>query len=539
MAVRTIGGRSRGLLGALAAAAVLLAGCAPMGPTTGTEFGERSVDARTPGRGGSAQVALASEPDLLDPTQSSTLVARQVFASMCEKLYDYDESMTIVPQLATELPQTSPDGRQLTVSVRRDARFADGTPLDAAAVKKSLDRHLQLESSSRTAELASVEEVTVRDPGTVVLSLSQPDASLPSVLADRAGMIMSPQALDRLGEDFGTEPVCVGPFAFVSRAIGDRIVLRRDPNYYAADEIALDEVIYRVMTDSSVRLANLRSRDVVVGDQMAPVDVLSTSGDGELQLFRSPSFGYYGLTVNTRTSGGPAPGAVVDTPLATRPELRTAFALSLDRALINKIAFQDMYAPACGPVPPASAYADPDLVCPGRDLERARRLVAESGLPTPVPVELSIPNTANDLRTGQIIQAMANEAGFDVRLRAMEFTSLLEAGKNGDFEMLLSGWSGRVDPNGNMASFLRSGAPNNYGGYANDEVDAQLAEALTISDVGKRRAAYRALQEKLAEDLPIIYLFRPSSLVLASNRLAGLRVYADGLIRLRDAGYAT
>src|SRR5262249_11654032 len=152
--------------------------------------------------------------DKLDPTLARTLVGRNVFASLCEKLYDINEKLELVPQLAAALPEVSPDGKTVTIKIRTGLKFADGTVMDAAAVKTSLHRDRTLQGSARKSELGPLTDVTVVDPATVALHLSAPFSPLTAVLADRAGMIMSPQQLAAKGADFGTAPVCIGAFKF-------------------------------------------------------------------------------------------------------------------------------------------------------------------------------------------------------------------------------------------------------------------------------------------------------------------------------------
>lgn len=528
---------------ALAAAltGVLASGCAPLGPTGVKLTGDRVADERPVRRGGTLQVALASDPDRLDPTKSSTLVARQVFASMCEKLFDLDADLAIVPQLAAAPAVTSPDGKTVTIAVRQGLKFADGTALDAAAVRTSLDRHINSKGSARRSELANVASIETPDDHTVVLRLKQPDASLLSVLADRAGMIMSPKAIAELGEDLAQRPVCVGAFRFAERVPGDRIVLEKDPQYYAADRVGLDRVVYRIITDGSVRLSNLRSRDVQVGDQMDPVTVGTTAGDSALQLFSSGSLGYQGMYFNIANANGVGkPPGPVDSPLAKDKRLRQALSLSIDRQVLNTIVFQGLHKPACTPIAPGTPLADPaQATCPPRDLERARRLVAEAGVPTPVRVELTIPNTPESSRIGQVLQAMAAEAGFDIRLRPMEFASSLSTSQDGKFQALLAGWSGRVDPDGNITRFVKTNAPNNYSGYSDPEVDDLIKRAVATNDPARRREIYSLVNDKIADDAPAIYLYRQSNLVMASTGVSGIRVYRDGLIRITEAGYTS
>src|SRR5213076_176893 len=143
-------------------------------------------------------VGLAEEPDALDPTLARTFVGRMVFLSMCEKLYDVNKNLQIVPQLAARMPKVSGDGKTMTIRLRAGIKFNDGTPLNAQAVKISLDRHRTLARSARASELTPVSSVTTSGSRTVVLHLSAPFAPLTSLLADRAGMVMSPTQLSKL-----------------------------------------------------------------------------------------------------------------------------------------------------------------------------------------------------------------------------------------------------------------------------------------------------------------------------------------------------
>ena len=170
------------------------------------------------------RVGLAEDPDLLDPTLARSFVGRVVFASLCDKLFDVDEKLAIVPQLATSY-QWSADHKVLTLKLRSGVTFHDGQKFDAAAVKFNLERHKNLAGSNRRGELLPVSSVDVVDPLTVKLNLAAPFAPLLTVLADRAGMMVSPKAAQENPTFFGAKPVCSGPFEFVERVAQDRIVL--------------------------------------------------------------------------------------------------------------------------------------------------------------------------------------------------------------------------------------------------------------------------------------------------------------------------
>ena len=156
-------------------------------------------------------VALNQDPDLLDPTLARTYVGRIIFSQMCEKLYEIDESLNIFPQLAAALPAITDGGKTVTIKLRPNVKFNDGTPMNAEAVRFSLDRHQNLKGSNRRSELDHVTAIEVVDPLTVRLRLKAPLSPLTAILTDRAGMPVSPAAVQKLGDKFGTAPVCVGP----------------------------------------------------------------------------------------------------------------------------------------------------------------------------------------------------------------------------------------------------------------------------------------------------------------------------------------
>src|SRR5437879_6644726 len=137
------------------------------------------------------RIGLAEDPDILDPTLARSYVGRIVFASLCDKLFDIDSKLNIVPQLALS-HETSADGKEVTIKLRPGVKFHDGEPFDAEAAKFSLERHLTLPTSFRKPELAAVDHVDVVDPLTIKLVLKTPFSPLTAQLTDRAGMMISP-----------------------------------------------------------------------------------------------------------------------------------------------------------------------------------------------------------------------------------------------------------------------------------------------------------------------------------------------------------
>src|SRR6266480_3034980 len=249
------------------------------------------------------RIGLAEDPDVLDPTMARTFVGRIVFSALCDKLFDLDEKLNVVPQLATAY-EWSGENRTLTLKLRPGVTFHDGEKLDAAAVKFSLERHKNMPGSNRRGDLAPVASVDVVDAHTVRLNLSAPFAPLLAVLTDRAGMIVSPKAAQAAGDRFGARPVCAGPFRFVERVAQDRIVLERFPEYWNRGAIHFDRIVYLPIVDSTVRLANLRSGQLDFIERLAGSDVAGLKGDSRFKIDRIVEIGYQGITINIGNGAG-------------------------------------------------------------------------------------------------------------------------------------------------------------------------------------------------------------------------------------------
>ena len=203
------------------------------------------------------RIGLREDPDILDPTLARTFVGRIVFAALCDKLFDINEKLEIVPQLATGYAWEDP--KTLRIMLREGVRFHDGEAMDAEAVRYSLNRHLTMQGSFRRGEIGVMEGVEVVDPKTVRIRLREASSPFLSQLTDRAGMIVSPKAAEAAGRNFGNAPVCAGPYRFVERVAQDRIVVERFPGYWDAARVQIPRITYLPIPDSTVRLANLQS----------------------------------------------------------------------------------------------------------------------------------------------------------------------------------------------------------------------------------------------------------------------------------------
>lgn len=534
-----MGVRVKKRITAVLASLVLLAGCIPVQP-----LGEpperpdvKSVDADDGAfrEGGNLVMALSSEPDRLDPTTSSSLYTRYVMQTMCQKLYDIDAEGEITPMLATALPKISKDGKTVRIPVKDGVKFADGTDFDAEAVKTTIERGLNLEESSRSAELGPINKVTALDDHTLEVTFDEPFAPFTAALADRAGMIMSPKALDEAGEDFGDNPVCVGPFKFEERIAQTSITVVKDPNYYDADKVHLDSITYQIMSDANIRAANIRSGDVQVADTISPQDVDALDKEDGIGLLQSNSLGYQGLTVNMGFGDNPEN---FETPLGQDPKVRKALSMAIDRkALVNTV-FNGWFSPACSGIAPDSPYAtDASNECVDYDPEGAKQILKDAGVELPLKVNMKVANTQDALRFTQAVQAASKKAGFDIKVAPMEYTALLDAQDRGDYELLQLGWSGRVDPHGNLYTFHYPEAANNVTGEDDPELNDLLTRASQVTDAEERSTLYGQASQRIGEINSIIYLYRQKNLTAYTDEVAGIDVFSDGVVHLSEAGF--
>src|ERR1700680_2474383 len=243
------------------------------------------------------RIGLAEDADVLDPTLARTYVGRIVFAAVCDKLFDIDEKLNIVPQLALS-HETSADGKEVTIKLRPNVKFQDGEPFDAEAAKFSLDRHLTMQGSFRKPELATLDHVDVVDPLTIKLVLKTPYSPLIAQLTDRAGMMVSPKAAKEAGDKFGLHPVCAGPYKFVERVQQDRMVLEKFADYWNKDNVFIDRVVFLPIVDATVRLANLKSGGLDLIERLLATDIKDVRADKNLQLATALELGYQGLDIN-------------------------------------------------------------------------------------------------------------------------------------------------------------------------------------------------------------------------------------------------
>ena len=471
------------------------------------------------------RIGLAEDPDVLDPTLARTYVGRIVFASICDKLFDIDEKLNIVPQLALS-HEVSADGKTVTIKLRPGVKFHDGEPLDAAAAKFSLERHLTMTGSFRKPDIAAIDRVEVVDPLTVRLVLKNPYSPLIAQLTDRAGMMVSPKAATEAGDRFGLKPVCAGPYKFVERVQQDRIVVEKFKDYWNKDNIHFDRITYLPIVDSTVRLANLKSGGLDLIERVLATDIADVRADKKLKLTAVVGLAYVGITLNI------ANGDAANGPLGKDKRVRQAFELAIDRDAINQVAFNGEFVPGNQWVSPENPFYQKSLPVPKRDVAKAKALLKATGVTLPITIDYMVPKGPETQQVAEIVQAMTGEAGFAVKLRVTEFATSLNEAEAGRFQAFQIGWSGRPDPDGNSYIFHKCKAPQNVGNFCDKDVDTWLDEARLTNKTEERKAIYERVAKKVLDEESIVYLYHQRYLIAHAARLTGFKPMPDGIMRV-------
>jgi peptide/nickel transport system substrate-binding protein len=300
-------------------------------------------------------------------------------------------------------------------------------------------------------------------------------------------------------------------------------VVEKFADYWNKDQVFIDKITYLPIVDGTVRLANLRSGGLDLIERVLATDIKTVRDDKKLKLSKAVSLGYLGLTINL--SQRPE-GQTRRSP--RMPRVRRAFELALDREAINQVVFNGEFVPGNQWVSPQNPYYQEKFPIPKRDVAKAKALLKEAGVTGPIQLDFMVPNGAETRAVAEVVQSMAAEAGFDMKIRVTEFATSLTQAEEGNYQVFLIGWSGRSDPDGNSYSFHTCGSPQNNSGYCDKDVDAAHAEARAKSSFADRKKAYEKVAEKYLADGSIKYLYHAQVLVAHTDRLEGYRQMPTG-----------
>ena len=466
-----------------------------------------------PRRGGVLRVSGAANPSSLDPATGGAGSDHTFLWSMFDTLVEWDyATLNPKPGMASWVYA---DPRTLVLTINPGIAFHDGTPLDAAAVKVNLDRGRQDPRSNIKADLSSVASVEVTGPLQVALKLSRPDTALPAILSDRAGMMVSPQALEKFGKDHDRNPVGAGPWKFVSWADNQKIVTTRHDRYWRSDRGFLDGIEFSIIPELATGL-----RSVVAGQNdlvYALPPRLQPLIEKAKQLTMASGPTLYVLQLYLNLAKKPLDDARV----------RQALNFAIDRDTFVKAGLNGIGEPATMNLPASHwAYDKSVATLYPYDPDRARRLLDEAGLKAGLELSVGGYTDQDSVRRAEILIEQLAKVG--VRLKFVRGTvaeiSAQFFGNEKKFDTLMSAWTGRPDPAMTYGLMYAKDAYFNAGRVeASAELSALLDESRASESIDLRRQVFARIQRIVMEQALVVPLAFTYELVAMSGKVRGYR----------------
>ena len=473
--------------------------------------------------GGTIVVGRTGDIDNLDPHLATAFQTIDALGLVYDTLFHLDADLTIQPSLATEW-EYSEDGTELTLTLREGVTFHDGDPFTSADVQASLERILdEATSAVGRSFITSIEEITTPDDFTVVLGLSEPNATLPSVLTRVNTSIMSDAAIE--AGTVATEPNGTGAFSFTEWNQGQSVELAAFADYWGG-EPAVDGISIRVLPEETSMLAALQAGEVHLGVMTNPA-VIEQVAD-PLTVQQAPALGYFPFFLNSSRE-----------PLDVK-EVRQAIACAIDRQeLIDAALFG--FGEETGPYVEGPFATDPwqGLPCDGPDPELSRQLLADAGFADGFSIETIIITGESEVNVniGQNLQAQLAEIGVDLQLEQLETNIYVDRWLAADFDSALSENGSGPDPHHTYVRYFTSDAVfQNVGGISSPELDALFEEGRTTTDQEARVPIYQEISEILLDESPWVWLFRGFRNQVVSPELEGFVSHPTGSLQsLRGA----
>lgn len=528
--------RARTLRALVAAAGALtLASCgtADLGPGPGA--GETQIGAvhawggdlpaeGAPQPGGSLRIGMDRAVSSFDPTvQNTNPVAFAVYDSLME----LTPEGTAQPYLAESM-SSSDEGVTWRMGLRAGVRFSDGNPLDAEAVITNVQRHIDTVSSPAHLFAKRIVSMAALDPLTVEFVLDGPLGSFPILFAlpmswGSLGMIMSPAAIERYGDDVGRNPVGAGPFRLVEWSPGSNARLERNPNYWQPGMPYLDEIEFLPLSDTDSRYASIDNGDVDVVLAAYSQELVRALQDPSLTVYYSPG-----------NAGDLMYFNVTRAPFDDR-RMREAVVRALDLRALSASLYSNQLVTSQSLFEPDNEYHSDAaaLAWPQADPERARQLVdeyrAEGG-----DTSITLKSTTARGQFGELVQAQLAAVGIDVEVQLYDLARYsAEVVQSGDFDLTTT-VSSFDSPFPAVQRLLGTGGSANYGRYSNPEVDALLATAASTDDEAERTRAYQQVELIVNEELAVCWISRGYISTITRNHVRGVVRYPN-----RDMFYAT
>lgn len=467
---------------------------------------------------GNLIAAIAGEPDQLDPQKTSSYFSFEVLENVFDTLVEPDENLEMRPALA-ESWTVSPDQLTWTFRLRDGVTWHDGSPFTADDVVYSYRRIID-EKLSNVDKFSAVTDVTAPDPSTVVVRVKEPTPNLLTNLGGFKGMAIVSRRNVESGE-IATRPMGTGPFSFASQRSGDSITLAANPNYWGGAP-KIPGVTYRFISEPSTALSALQAGEVDWTDSIPAQRVEQLRNDDSIHLAVTPSNDYWYFALNQVR----APWNDV--------RVRRAIAYAIDRdAIVQATSYGTAVANQLA-IPEGNPwYVRYDQY--RYDLDEAKRLLDESGV-RPTALDMLVTSEYPETVTAaQVVADNLAPLGISVNIRTVDMATWLDEQNTGNFDMLMMGWLGNIDPDDFYYAQHHTGGSNNAQKFSDPEVDRLLDAGRVETARDARADDYAKAAVQIADQVSYIYLYNPSVIQGWTPDLTGYEARRDGAIRFRAA----
>ncbi|MFL5574586.1 MAG: ABC transporter substrate-binding protein [Gemmatimonadaceae bacterium] len=463
------------------------------------------------------------DPRSLDPARSTDVPTGRAVGYLFDGLVRFTPDARVEPALA-ERWELSPDGLTYTFHLRRGVKFHDGTPFVAAHVVSSFRRVLDPKQTGgrgwplypirgaraySDGKAPTVAGLAAPDDSTVVITLAEPLAIFPKLLAMPVASVVPPTA----AADFGEKPVGTGPWKLAEWRHDDYLKFVANKEYFGGAPKS-DTLLARIIPEPSTAVAEFESGNVdVLQVPETEAQRWDQTDEKQAKLESVPALRYYYVAINT-TRG----------PLAD-PRVRQAINYAVDVPTLVGQVIGGRGRVAAGVVPPLLPGGDSARAPYGYDPARAKQLLAAAGHPNGIDVELWSSQTAPFPRLAQSIQSYLNAAGIRTKLVQRESAAAREAARKGEVDMIVKDWfADYPDAESFLFPLLHSsnkGVGGNVSFYANPAFDKLVDASHREQDEAKRAALYRQADSVAFQDAPMLFLFFYNELYATQPWLKG------------------
>ncbi len=491
---------------------MVIVGCSSNSKSNENRDQQSNNNDNTEDVGGEVVIAYDSDISHYDPIKGSSGYDNTLLWPVYDTLITFTKDLQPQPGLAESW--TFEDDKTLVLNLREEVTFHDGTPFNAEAVKFNIERTNSDESIVN--ELQNISSVVVVDEKTVKLHLSQPDSSILLALSDRGGMMVSPSAVEEMGEDFQQSPVGTGAYKMVKRVPSNEIVLEAYEDYWQEGQPYLDKITIKIMLEENTRINALKSGEVDFATKISPGNAASLENDSNITLLESSTVEFRLLYVNASQA-----------PLDNK-EVRKAIQYGINRgALIQAINF-GKGEPAYQPFPKEYWPADPDLTIEYNP-EKARQILKDAGLEN-ISFQMNYFTNAYQQRIAEAIKGQLSEIGITVELNTLELNAAIDnyfAEKG--VPLFQSVWTGRPDPQMTISYLFNRDSFFNAGDYSTEEIEDLILKAAGTYEQEDRAEIYRTITQKAVIDEAIIIpLFFTPAIDAMNNSIKGFEQNLSG-----------